>query len=112
MDGLSTGPRRRSVPLEVFLEYAASQLKCTVEELAGTTRETRVVEALETIALLGVERYGFFGKAIAKTLNKHPGTASRWIGRALRRKAANKKYRTSIDKRNRKIADLLDGPKA
>ncbi len=106
MDGLSTGPVRQSVSLDEFLKFIGSSLGCTVKELSSTSIETRIVEARETIALLAVERYGYSVKGVAAALRKHPETASRWIGRALKRKDADSEFRVRLDKLDQDVAGM------
>ncbi|MCP4901553.1 MAG: hypothetical protein GY906_31710 [bacterium] len=105
MDGLSTGPVRDAMPIEAFVECTVAELGCAPEQLASRTIEATVVEARETIALLGVERYGYKVKDLAAAFAKNPETVSRMIGRALHRKAGDKSYRRLLDKLDREVAE-------
>jgi len=107
MDGLSTAPERRKVSLEVFLRCVAEELGTSVERLASTTKLPPIVEARETVTLLAVERYGYLVKAVAAELDKHQETASRWIGRAVRRRSEDEDNRDWLDELDRKIAEKL-----
>jgi hypothetical protein len=107
MDGLSTGAERRRVPLEVFLGHVAEMTRCSLDELSSRSIEARIVEVRETLALLAVERYGYKVKDVAAALGKHPETASRWIGRALRKKDSDRSYRTLIDKLDKRVAEMI-----
>ena len=93
------------MPLETFVECSVAELGCAPEQLASRTIEATVVEARETIALLGIERYGYRVKDLAAAFAKNPETLSRMIGRALRRKAEDRSYRRMLDKLDREVAD-------
>ena len=59
------------------------------EDLAGRGKAPEVVRAGESLAVLGVERYGLRVMDIAAALAKHPATATGWVMRGVRRRHEN-----------------------
>ena len=91
------GQDRPRMSVEVFLGLGAGLLGVSLGDLSGRGQVPEVVRARELLATLGVERYQLRAKEIARTLNKHPVTASTWVSRGARARGTNDDIRLKYE---------------
>ncbi|NOZ78108.1 MAG: transposase [Acidobacteria bacterium] len=77
--GRSTAPERPVLGAGVYLERACTALGVDLEEIAGRGKTSRLREARELLAVVGVERYHQGVRKLAEALHKNPGSVSRWV---------------------------------
>jgi hypothetical protein len=77
---------------------------------------SHVVRARETLAIVGVERYGLRCVDLAKIMNKSPDSLTKAIARASRRRLKNPEYSGELDSLDEAVAKsgwgLMNGGKA
>jgi len=69
-----------------------------VDELAGRRREPRLRELHELVAVLGVEKYGQRVCDIAESLQKNPGSISRWVTTSAERRLSDSGFARRLRK--------------
>ncbi len=74
--GRSTGPERRELSAEEFIERSASLLHIDLADLVGRSRKHNVVEARRLVVTLGRERWGQSTKGLAFALQKSADTVT------------------------------------
>jgi hypothetical protein len=105
MDGLSNVTARRRMELDEFLELGAAACQVELADLSSRKRRASIVEAREILAWLGVELYGFKVKAMAAKFEKQREAASRMVGRAAERRAADKNFADRMRQVDKLIAE-------
>ena len=98
MDGLSSISLRWGMGIEDFLEHGAEAVEIPLADLKGRKRGASIVEGREILAWLGAELYGFAVKELAKGLDKHLETASRFVSRAALRRAKDPNFRAKVQR--------------
>ncbi len=84
--GRSTAPERPRMPVKEFLDRACGELGVDVDDLASRGWGPRLRELREMVAVEGVEKYGQRVHEIARKLKKNPGSVSRWVTNAAKRR--------------------------
>ncbi len=74
--GRSTGPERRELSAEEFIERSASLLHIDLADLVSRSRKHNVVEARRLVVTLGRERWGQSTKGLAFALQKSADTVT------------------------------------
>lgn len=76
MLGRSTGPERRELAAEEFIERSASLLHIDLADLVSRSRKHNVVEARRMVVTLGRERWGQSTNGLAFALQKSADTVT------------------------------------
>ncbi len=87
--GRSTGPERKSLSAEEFIEEGARHLKIDVADLASRTRQRQVVEARRLLLTLGRERWSQRAKDLGAALGKKADTISYIAREGIKRRLEN-----------------------
>jgi len=105
LDGLSSVMPRPRMTRDEFLELGAVACGVTVTDLRSRKRRSRIVEAREILAWLGVELYGFTVKEMGEGLEKYLETASRLVSRAAARRVEEPTFHELV----RRVDSVLVG---
>ncbi len=90
--GRSIAPERPLLPVNTFLERACGVLDVDVDELASRRRGPRLRDLREMVVAVGVEKFRQRVREIAETLQKNPGSVSRWVTKAAERRFSDRDF--------------------
>ena len=103
------GPEwRPRLTAEEFMERAADELYLKAEDLCSRQRSPEVVRAREMLMVLGVERYGQKVRELAKVLGKSPDGMSHALGRGIRRRIEDERFRADLENLDRAVAAKME----
>lgn len=99
------GPEwRPSCKANEFIARAADLLGVSAEDLRSRKRAVNLVQARETILVLGVERWGIKVKDIARVFGKSSSGMSQALSRAVERRATDPAFLRKINDLDRALA--------
>jgi hypothetical protein len=107
--GRSSGPERRRMSTERFLERLAPLLGVSVVELAGGSRVPHLVEARELVGTLAVERWGIGVKTLAEALGKSRDGVSHWVRRGAAKRSESGAFAGRLEDLDQRLAAMLEG---
>lgn len=76
----------------------------SIEDLRGRQRQSEVVRARESLAVIAVERYGLRVVDLAREMSKSPDTLTKVIRRATQRRVQQREYADTLDRVDTSIA--------
>ena len=77
------------------------------EELSSRRKAPATVRAREIIAIVGVERFGVKVKDVAGALGKNPGSVSRWMARAAKRRDEDRDFEACCRRLERALTKIV-----
>jgi REP element-mobilizing transposase RayT len=90
--GRSTGPERKHLSAEEFIDKGARRLGVEIAELASRTRRRDVVEVRRLLITLGRERWGQKAKDLGAALGKKADTISYIAREGIRQRLENEGF--------------------
>ncbi len=95
--GAATSPERPRLSALELVEIAARITGTPERELRSPRSGSALTRRRELIALLGAELFGVRVKDLAVVFGRNPGSVSRWINAAGRRRARDDSFRNSAE---------------
>ena len=95
---------RPTLTAAAFIETGAEILGVSTVDIRSRGKDTAVVRARETLALLGVERYGLRVKDLAQAMKKSPDGISKAIARAREARREDEKHVEALNELDHAIA--------
>lgn len=93
-----------------FIRRAAEHLGVAAGELKARGKAPATVRAREIVAVVAVERFGVKVKDLAARLGKHPGSVSRWVAEAARRRREEREFEASCRRLEAALAKGAGAP--
>ena len=103
-DGQFLENDRPSVSIANFVEFFEQFSGHLIADLSSPLRTSELICGRVELTVLAVSRFGLRSSEIAKLINKHPSSLTRWLNLGLRQERDDHSFRNRLDLLDRKIS--------